>query len=62
MEPLPALAGSSNEREALSHDYALNGWKTALLQREYAAMAKETWSESRDNRGESRIIGVWGCR
>lgn len=42
VEPLLALAGSSNEREALSHDYALNRWKTALLQREYAAMAKET--------------------
>ena len=25
VEPLPELAGSSNEREAFIHDYALNG-------------------------------------
>lgn len=31
MEPLPALAGPSNEGVALSHDYALNGWKTAII-------------------------------
>lgn len=42
VEPLPTFAGPSNEEDALCHEYRLNGDKTALLQREYAAMAKET--------------------
>ena len=42
VEPLSEFAGPSNEEIAFIHDYALNGWKTALLQREYATMAKKT--------------------
>ena len=31
VEPLPEFAGPSNEGVAFIHDYALNGWKTAML-------------------------------
>ena len=31
VEPLPELAGPSNEGVTFIHDYALNGWKTAML-------------------------------